>query len=485
MSEDTTNKEENVREGLDPQFFQGSTSQYLPYKGLTEQTCRVFDIKTWMNDEGKPVYVEFPFACGKTQRKLLEPENPKARYLLSGETKNPGLFGADRFGAGSAKAITITEGPADAASVYQMMGDYPVVSVLSSGSAEADCKAAFEYLNSFEKIYLCFDNDPQGRKAKSEVARLFEFNKVYDVNMTLFKDANEYLENKKFREFRTIWHNAKKRIPDDITSTLEDFKQIIKEKKRDSIADFPYEELQRKTFGVRPEIYLFTAMEGVGKTEIVRAIEYHLLSTTDYNMGILHVEEDKARALRGIATYELKSPVHLPDSNVGDEDVVGAIERVVRRNDRLHVYRHGDDDDPDVVLDRIRFMVAVLGCKFIVLDHITWLVTQLDEGDERKKLDYLSTKLKKMVDDLDFTLFLVSHVNDDGKTRGSRNISKVANTWIHLDRAIESPDPEVRNITKLIIKKNRFCGRTGPAGALYFNPETGMLEEKIQEEIPF
>jgi hypothetical protein len=105
------------------------------------------------------------------------------------------------------------------------------------------------------------------------------------------------------------------------------------------------------------------------------------------------------------------------------------------------------------------------------------LVTGFEGEDERKKLDFLSTKLAMMTRELDFTLFIVSHVNDDGKTRGSRNISKIADLIVSLDRDIESASFEERNKTYLTVRGNRYAGLSGPAGVLTFDPSSFTLSE--------
>ena len=89
-----------------------------------------------------------------------------------------------------------------------------------------------------------------------------------------------------------------------------------------------------------------------------------------------------------------------------------------------------------------------------------------------------------MVKELDFALIIVSHVNDDGLTRGSRNISKIADVRIDLFREITHPDPIVRRVTRMVVSKNRFCGRTGPAGELLFDPATYTLTEDLGYGIP-
>jgi hypothetical protein len=82
-----------------------------------------------------------------------------------------------------------------------------------------------------------------------------------------------------------------------------------------------------------------------------------------------------------------------------------------------------------------------------------------------------------MVKELDFACILVSHVNDFGQTRGSRYISKIADIRIDAVRDTVNPDTVSRNTTYLTVSKNRFSGKTGPAGRLIFHPETFTLEE--------
>jgi predicted ATP-dependent serine protease len=105
------------------------------------------------------------------------------------------------------------------------------------------------------------------------------------------------------------------------------------------------------------------------------------------------------------------------------------------------------------------------------------VVSGLGGENERRALDYFSTRLEMMVKELDFALIIVSHVNDDGLTRGSRNISKVADIRIDLKRDLTASDDRLRNTTKLMVSKNRFSGRTGPAGELLFNPYTYTYSE--------
>src|SRR5690606_28390104 len=249
---------------------------------------------------------------------------------------------------------------------------------------------------------------------------------------------------------------------------------------------YPFERLQAMTYGVRTgELVLMTAQEGSGKPEICRALEYHFRKTTDENIGIVHLEEGKARTVKGLVGYELKRPIHLPDFAIPKDEIKKTFRALTKKDERVHVYSHFGSDDPDVILSTIRFLAGSCNCKRIFLDHITMVVSGLAGDDERRALDYISTRLAMMTEELDFTLFLISHVNDEGQTRGSRNISKVADLRVDLSRDIEAADETIRNTTKLTVSKNRFAGKTGPGGQLYFNPETYVLTEVDPDGLPF
>jgi twinkle protein len=461
------------------------TYEYLPYRGIGKNTFRRYGAKTKISPEGKPLSIGYPHR---------EVDTFKVRDLTKDKTKesvfhyvgNPqrGCFGVDRFTAGSHKYVTITEGYEDALSCYEVLGS-PAISVQSSGTAAADCSVDRAWINSFERIYLAFDADERGREAARSVAKLFDYGKVYEVKFPggNRKDANDFVQHGEHDTLKQLWWNSKKYLPDEIKSSFIDFETIINEIPKNGIP-YPFPTLTYMTYGIRTgETVLITAQEGIGKTEVMHAIEYQLLTQTDYPVGAIFLEEPKKRHLQALAGIHLQRPVHLPDCDVSNDRVFEAIQNVVRTDDRLHVYSHFGSDDPEHILDTIRFLVSARGCRYILLDHITMVVSGLGGENERRALDYLSTRLEMMVKELDFALILVSHVNDDGLTRGSRNISKICDIRINLFRDILSSDPIVRRTTNVVVGKNRFCGRTGPAGQLLFDPSTYTLREDTGYDI--
>ncbi len=374
--------------------------------------------------------------------------------------------------------MTITEGEIDALSLYNVLKS-PVVSVQSAVTAHRDCTHDLDWLNSFERVYLAFDNDEPGRDAARSVAKLFDYNKVFVVKFSNRKDANEYLQCNEGDVLNNIWWNSKKYLPETVISSLDEFKKIIEEPTKLGIP-YPFPTLTEMTYGIRTgESVLIKAQEGVGKTEVMHTIEHKLLKETDYAIGAIFLEEPKRRHLQAIGGIELKRPAHLPDAHCSDGEIYAAVQKVVGRDDRLHIYSHFGSDDPEILLDTIRFLVCARGCRVVLLDHITMAVSGLAGEDERRALDYLSTRLEMMVKELDFALIFVSHVNDDGKTRGSRYIGKIADIIIYLTRDLEAADPIVRNTTFLTVQKNRFCGKTGSAGSIQFDPETYTYLEQF------
>lgn len=455
------------------------STQLLSWRGVSKETFQAYGCTFKVLENGVPYSVSYPYLSSTGEAATKERKIETKEFYSTGAMNDSSLFGMDRFSAGSARAITVTEGELDALSVYQMLGSrYPAVSVRGSSSARRDCERARDYLNSFERIYLCFDSDEPGQKALKEVAALFDVNKVVHVKLDKYKDANEYLLGGSEEEFKRIWWNSKPYIPKGIVNDYDSIKDILSAEGGQAIATYPFQTMNSMTYGIRlGELILLLAQEKVGKTEVLRAVEYHLLKTTDENIGIIHLEEEEKRSVQGLVGYELGVPAHLPDSGLSVEDMLKAYQSLTKRDGRVHFYSHFGSDDPNIILDIIRYLVTVCKCKFIFLDHITMLVTGFEDEDERKKLDFISTRLAMMTRELDFTLFLVSHVNDDGKTRGSRNISKVADLIVSLDRDIEAASFDERNRTYLTVRGNRYAGLSGPAGTLVFDPGRFTLEE--------
>lgn len=474
----TGDREEDLDEG-------NYTFDYYPQRSLTKKTLEKFGVKTKFKDN-EPIETAFFYPNGSLKIRSLS----EKKFSTKGDFRLTHLFGKNVFDKGSKRVITITEGEYDALSVYQMMGEESaVVSVRSGSSAKADCVAEHEYINSFDKIVLNFDADEVGQEAAKRVASLFDFKKVFNLHLDLHKDANGYLEAGQVREYCEAWKRVKRYTPDNILSTYKDFEGALKKKREEKLATYPFEELQGMLHGIHAgEVIVVKGDEGIGKTEIFRAIENHVLQTTRHPIAIFHLEEDNGTTLRAMASYYAQDGSLHPESNISDQEILESIKKATGGEEsRVFLHSSFDVDDEDQFTDNIRFVVAGCGVRIVFFDHISWLATGNAGEDERMKLDRISQKLKLLAKELNFALLEISHVNDDGKTRGSRNITKVANTVVHLTRDKTHAEALEKNKMHMMVEKARLAGaKTGPAGYALYDEDKLMLIDPRQRglEIP-
>lgn len=456
----------------------------LKSRGLDASTVNKYKVTTSI-DKYEAVFPKFDAEGNK--HVFNQVRLPGKDFLAQGDFSSAGLFGQQLFPAGG-KSITVTEGYYDTLAAFQLTGSrYPNVGVMSAATAKKEAVTNFEYLNSFEQIIINFDSDEPGQEAAKEVAALFEPGKVRVLTLQKAKDANEYLLQGLVKEYINEWFRAPTYMPDGLLlgnnpDLLDD---IINYKEPESVP-YPWEGLNRSTYGLRlSEMTLFTADTGIGKTTFMKEIEYKLLTDPElikrgYGVGFLHFEEQKRDTALGLMSIHKNKPYHLPDTEKSKEELIEVYNEVIN-TDRVVIYDHFGSNDIDQVLARIRHMAA-LGCKYIVIDHLTIIVSD-QSGDERKQLDEISTKLKTLTMNLNICVVAVIHINRQGQVRGSAGPEQVSNNVIRLERDKREKDEWRRNVTRLFVEKCRLTGRTGPAAWVWYNPITGRLQEMDSDEI--
>lgn len=455
-----------------------TTYQYIDHRGVLKSIWERYKSPIRVDHE-TPVSHGFRYTDGLVKVRLWD---RKSFHFLPSGKHRPGLYGKLAFPQGSFTDIIITEGEYDAPSAYQMVGgrDVAAVSVQSSGSAAADVDADFEYINSAQRIYLAFDSDKAGQDAARKVAQKFPFEKIFWIDMDLHKDANEYLQAGHEKEFRAAFKAAKKYTPDGVISSYDEILLALEEKQAPAVATYPFKLLEEKLEGLRfGTSVLFSGLEGIGKTEILRKLEHHILSTTDHNIGLIHLEEGKHDSINNLLTYEVGQPLRKKSVEVPTEEKLSAYKGLTKRDNRVFIYSHFGSDNPDDFLALVRYLVAVCGCRFIFFDHVNFLISRMNPGvDERRMLDYVCSSLAKMIEELDFCLVFICHENDNGETRGSRNISQTAHVRVRLSRDLETANEVERGKLFLSIAKNRPTASTGPAGYAYYDEQLGGLVDQ-------
>lgn len=453
-------------------------------RGLVEATIKHYKVDVG-NDEAS-YEARYPLFSVGGEHIANKVRLPEKRFLQEGSPSEAGLFGRHAFEPSSAKAITVVEGQDDAMAAYQLMGSkYPVVAVHSASSALRDVKRDFEYLNSFDTIVFCFDNDEAGKLAVKQCAGAgFPLGKVKVLTLRKHKDPNDYLLSKDAESFSKEWWQAPFFKPDGLKLGTDIWSEII-DRKETFTVQYPFEGLNKLTYGARlSELVVVTADTGVGKTSFLKHIEHKLLTDPEviekgYGVGFLHLEEPNGDTALGLLSIHNRVPYHLPDVERPEADLRKAYDEVLN-NKRVVIWDHFGSNTIDAVLDKVRHMAA-LGCKYIVLDHLSIVVSD-QAGDERKQLDEITTKLKTLTMELDLAVIAVIHTNRQGQIRGTAGVEQLSNMVIRLQRDKTDDNEWRRNVTKITVEKNRFCGYTGPACYLWYNKDTARLQELEDDE---
>lgn len=424
---------------------------------------------------------------------------PDKSFAVLGSISNR-LYGSQLWASG--KKIVITEGEIDCLTVSQLQGNkWPVVSIPNGAQgAKKAIEANLEYLGNFEEVILMFDMDDPGRKASEECAKILPAGKAYIANLPC-KDPNECLSEGKGPEvLQAVW-NAKPYRPDGIVSGTDLYEKCVTDidDLKDSV-EYPWVALQNKTKGARHgELYVFTSGSGMGKSTILRELEYYFGVVRGELCGIVALEESTKKTGLELMSIHLNKRILLDPDGVSEDQRKDSF-RATIGNERFFLYDHFGSLDSDNLLSKIRYMIVSLGCKRIFLDHISIVVSGMDadeDGGERKAIDKLMTNLRSLVEETGATMFVVSHLkrpekkgHEEGaqvslsQLRGSGAIAQLSDMVIGLERNQQGDNP---NVLTLRVLKNRFCGDTGVSGYLEYDPETGRLKDCPQgsEDCPF
>jgi len=448
-----------------------SGGKYVEMRGINAKTMEDYGVLTF------PDRQEYVYPSGGIKVRNLE---EKAFYAKNG-FKGDELFGMNLYTAGSSKKLTITEGELDALSVAQMMkSSYinPVVSLPSATPSKKLWDKCFEWVNSFDQIILSVDNDDAGNEIANRIAKMFP-NKVYRVDHSKYKDANEFLKAGAIQEFKGAWFNAKKYTPENILNTSEQFLKLYHDTPNHQYVETGIQALDDKILGLmQGHFTVFKAPTGIGKTELMRFLEYNMLKK-GIPIAAWHLEETKLRSLLGLVSYELKDNLtrrDLIDEKQREDDVVDAIKELTK-DELFYQFYLQDGDGADELCDQIRFFSQACGVKYVFFEPIQDVISGSSEESKEQHLADLSVRLSKLAADLNVGIVSIGHTNDNGDFKYCRMIGQRASVIVNLERDKEATDYEERNTTYLRVEKNRPTGEEGMAGKMRFNSDTFTLRE--------
>lgn len=499
---ETVASEEPVEQGYLSGYFAA-----IPDRGITEETCKRFNYQVGRHN-GQDIHIANFIRKNKVVGQKIRYPGKNFRAINMKKASAPPLFG-QHIWSGKSKKLLITEGEIDALSASQMLDTrwWSVVS-LPNGAASApnDFKNNLEFINQFEEVFICFDNDKEGNNAAKICAELVPAGKARVVHLVR-KDANEYLLARESTKFSDLCWQAESFRPDGIVHVRE---IDLSSADIGKITEYPWESLTRSLLGRRSgELVMHTSGSGMGKSTVLREMQLYDIND-GHTVGVLALEESCKDTLHDLMSLYLNKPVkrilaarqinaarlsqgkdalhfNVVD-DLCDDEYREAVEWFGKQN--LYMYDHFGSVDSDNLLNKLEYMVTGLGCTQIYLDHISIVVSGMDSGNERKDIDILMTNLRTFVERTDCHLDAVCHLcKPDGRPfeeggqislrdlRGSGSLYQFSDGVLGYERNQQADDESIKNTVRVRSLKDRFGGHTAIVGALRYNSGTSRLDE--------
>ena len=413
---------------------------------------------------------------------------PKS-FRFTGSNAGVELFGQSVGIKG--KQLVITEGELDAMAVAQAYHDhygkyYTVVS-LPSATGIRSLIDNLDWVRSFDEVVLLLDQDEPGQKATAEAAKAIGVGKVKIGKLTEKDPSDEYLKHGKAAIMQAIW-SAQPYSPAGIISGAEVWDEYIK---RQNTVSVPYPPcmagINDKVKGMRQgEIVLFTSGTGSGKSTLIKEIILDLLDKTDDKIGLVSLEESPGDTAEKLIQMKLQKNLSIQEVPLDEQRT--AFDSVFS-DGRLVLLDHQGSISDGGLMDKIHSLAA-MGCKYIILDHLTIAVSEGAEGlTGNEAIDKTMSDLLKITKQYDIWMGVISHLRkamggtsfEEGKIaslddmKGSGSIKQIAFDVIAFARNLTAETEDERNIVEMSVLKSRYTGLTGPAGRARYDFDTCRL----------
>lgn len=245
---------------------------------LTSETLAIFRV----GEMGKEIIFPYYRDNELINVKYLSLDRPNGKKKIRAEANcEPCLFGWHAISP-NAREVTICEGEIDAMTLHQY--GIPALSVPFGGGKGAKQQwIEYEYdrLQMFDKIYLCFDNDPEGQVAVEELIGRLGRHRCFVVELP-HKDANACLMAGMIQtEIQTCFAQAKSVDPIELKSAALFVDKVINEfypsENQEKGIHPPWEKAQGKILFRPDELSVWTGINGHGKSQLLGQITLHTM----------------------------------------------------------------------------------------------------------------------------------------------------------------------------------------------------------------
>ncbi len=405
-------------EVLDSQELQtglvSSTIHGLPRRGISERTCRFIGYGIGPNGEHVANYFRDKTVIGQKIR------GADKKFYVTGDMVDPPLYGQWLYTPNNNIFVTVCEGEIDELSILEVNGtQWPVVSLpLGANRAEGltkDGKFAntakralinnLSWLAGFKHVVLAFDSDDVGVAAMKECQDILEPGKVKIVHWPL-KDANEMLLAGRGGEIKNLLFGAKDSYEEHLVTISDLIEDIVVPPKIG--IDFPWESLTTMTYGFRlHELYIFVGPNGCGKTEMMKEIMFNFLEK-DIKIGLFSFEQRADSTAQRLVGAILNKKLHIPGVSV---DPALVRKHAMSLDNKIFLCKNAGSRNIKQICNDIRYWVKAKGIKLIIIDNLKGLSRNV--SDENKAIKQAMLDFQALVQELDCSIFLISHVAKD------------------------------------------------------------------------
>lgn len=465
-------------------------------RGITRITSEKYGVRTEIEGKDKAIARYYPSYSDEKIVGYKKRVIPKTFTGIGSTKATNEMFGQSVFESGQ-KYLVITTGEEDAMAFAQALystktdsnGDKveywtPCVSVTcGDGSIVKQFKANFEYINSFDKVVLAFDNDESGQRYVEEAARLLKPNKAYLAKFPSgIKDACDMLKAGRVSDLKQVFWKA---VPFSRVDVLHLSQLWDDFESEDNNVKIPFPSSWSKLNEMmnggmeRGEITVIGALTSIGKSSILNNVVYSLIENTELKVGAMYLEGTKREVVRDLLSLE--AGVNLRTTSPDDlnmEELRNRFFNNLAAKDQFVYVDHQGSISTDEIFDKLNYLAKAENCDVIIIDPIQAGVNSSDNG---AIIDFMDTLLK-FAKQTDTCVIAVSHMrkpsdeNPHNVTEynlmGSSSINQIAFNTILISRDKMSDCAIKKSATKVQLVKCRRTGETGDAGWLRYDSQT-------------
>ncbi|UIW10531.1 DnaB-like replicative helicase [Aeromonas phage BUCT695] len=480
----------------------------LTARGISEEVSRRYGVRVGLSPVNRePVsYFTPKDKDGFTVAYKVRILEPKGFYAVGSGS------GCDFFGEAQARLgdvhngkLFVFEDELSAMSGYQALISVskstwkPACVALPDGAGSAASVFARrrKFVEGFQEIVVCMDNDAAGEEAVSNIRAMHPNIKVARIPKGKrkdgkdIKDANDLLMDGRITELNNLLRfNAAKESPAGSATVSECIEDAMR--KPEWGIPYPWEGLTKLTYGIRfGELISIGGGVSCGKTLIGHELASHLIMKHKQKCGMFMLEETVGNTIKNIAGKSAGITFHKPDADFDPELLRN---EALKYDGSLFLYKNFGQNDWEDIKRCIRFWVVEHGVKFIFLDNVTCLVSHLTSTEINSEIAKIGAELAAMCNELQFTCFVFSHLNppkaglpheeggavQEAQFTGSRALMRFSQLMLGFERNKQA-DGDWKNLSQIRLLKDRNFGQSGTIGTKY-NPVTGQLVERAEHE---